>query len=170
MVSSWLDTFIDPIITTQTDVLAIMKTRPWLWDKFQLECMGYSYQLVGLKLPKSQFTQPKVENDILYLRLQVCNNKSFTHVRKWLGSKFLQATCQSTRVRPSSWPPFSTWLPGGLVVRIRRSHRRGRGSIPRLGSIFWSQKDECGAMANLNLYMPPSRNDQTSYSRQFQCD
>ena len=24
-------------------------------------------------------------------------------------------------------------LPGGLVVRIRRSHRRGRGSIPRLG-------------------------------------
>ena len=27
-------------------------------------------------------------------------------------------------------------LPGGLVVRIRRSHRRGRGSIPRLGSGF----------------------------------
>ena len=27
-------------------------------------------------------------------------------------------------------------LPGGLVVRIRRSHRRGRGSIPRLGNIF----------------------------------
>lgn len=24
-------------------------------------------------------------------------------------------------------------VPGGLVVRIRRSHRRGRGSIPRLG-------------------------------------
>ena len=24
-------------------------------------------------------------------------------------------------------------IPGGLVVRIRRSHRRGRGSIPRLG-------------------------------------
>ena len=27
-------------------------------------------------------------------------------------------------------------VPGGLVVRIRRSHRRGRGSIPRLGSVF----------------------------------
>ena len=29
-------------------------------------------------------------------------------------------------------------LPGGLVVRIRRSHRRGRGSIPRLGIAFSS--------------------------------
>ena len=28
------------------------------------------------------------------------------------------------------------YLPGGLVVRIRRSHRRGRGSIPRLGILF----------------------------------
>ena len=27
-------------------------------------------------------------------------------------------------------------VPVGLVVRIRRSHRRGRGSIPRLGDIF----------------------------------
>ena len=27
-------------------------------------------------------------------------------------------------------------IPGGLVVRIRRSHRRGRGSIPRLGRHF----------------------------------
>ena len=27
-------------------------------------------------------------------------------------------------------------LPGGLVVRIRRSHRRGRGLIPRLGKCF----------------------------------
>ena len=25
------------------------------------------------------------------------------------------------------------YVPGGLVVRIRRFHRRGRGSIPRLG-------------------------------------
>ena len=29
-------------------------------------------------------------------------------------------------------------IPGGLVVRIRRSHRRGRGSIPRQGK-FWHQ-------------------------------
>ena len=27
-------------------------------------------------------------------------------------------------------------VPDGLVVRIRRSHRRGRGSIPRLGEGF----------------------------------
>ena len=27
-------------------------------------------------------------------------------------------------------------VPCGLVVRIRRSHRRGRGSIPRMGVIF----------------------------------
>ena len=29
-----------------------------------------------------------------------------------------------------------TAIPDGLVVRIRRSHRRGRGSIPRLGESF----------------------------------
>ena len=30
-------------------------------------------------------------------------------------------------------------IPCGLVVRIRRSHRRGRGSIPRMGVLicFW---------------------------------
>ncbi len=28
-------------------------------------------------------------------------------------------------------------VPDGLVVRIRRSHRRGRGSIPRLGVTFF---------------------------------
>ena len=28
-------------------------------------------------------------------------------------------------------------LPRGLVVRIRRSHRRGRGSIPRTGTAFF---------------------------------
>ena len=28
-------------------------------------------------------------------------------------------------------------IPSGLVVRIRRSHRRGRGSIPRLGKYFF---------------------------------
>ena len=27
-------------------------------------------------------------------------------------------------------------FPGGLVVRIRRSHRRGPGSIPGQGTIF----------------------------------
>ena len=33
--------------------------------------------------------------------------------------------------------PALSDIPGGLVVRIRRSHRRGRGSIPRLGSMFF---------------------------------
>ena len=28
----------------------------------------------------------------------------------------------------------SLYIPCGLVVRIRRSHRRGRGSIPRTGA------------------------------------
>ena len=28
-------------------------------------------------------------------------------------------------------------IPCGLVVRIRRFHRRGRGSIPRMGEIFF---------------------------------
>ncbi len=32
----------------------------------------------------------------------------------------------------------SSCVPDGLVVRIRRSHRRGRGSIPRLGEAFFS--------------------------------
>ena len=35
-----------------------------------------------------------------------------------------------------SYLPVSVKIPGGLVVRIRRSHRRGRGSIPRLGTYF----------------------------------
>ena len=31
----------------------------------------------------------------------------------------------------------SAAVPCGLVVRIRRSHRRGRGSIPRMGEAFF---------------------------------
>ena len=31
-------------------------------------------------------------------------------------------------------------IPCGLVVRIRRFHRRGRGSIPRMGEHFFSTK------------------------------
>ena len=31
-----------------------------------------------------------------------------------------------------------TTIPGGLVVRIRRSHRRGPGSIPGQGTVFWN--------------------------------
>ena len=40
-----------------------------------------------------------------------------------------------SRARPECLSGLTS-LPGGLVVRIRRSHRRGRGSIPRLGSTF----------------------------------
>ncbi len=32
---------------------------------------------------------------------------------------------------------FRVSVPCGLVVRIRRSHRRGRGSIPRMGVLFF---------------------------------
>ena len=47
-------------------------------------------------------------------------------------------------------------IPGGLVVRIRRSHRRGRGSIPRLGRTFFRKGEldvfieypaDCGAIS-----------------------
>ena len=31
---------------------------------------------------------------------------------------------------------IATDFPGGLVVRISRSHRDGRGSIPQLGKLF----------------------------------
>ena len=34
-------------------------------------------------------------------------------------------------------------VPDGLVVRIRRSHRRGRGSIPRLGEGFPKRMSCC---------------------------
>ena len=32
---------------------------------------------------------------------------------------------------------FRLVVPCGLVVRIRRSHRRGRGSIPRMGGFLF---------------------------------
>ena len=38
-------------------------------------------------------------------------------------------------------------FPVGLVVRIRRSHRRGRGSIPRQGDDFYY-------VFKLNIYIP----------------
>ena len=50
---------------------------------------------------------------------------------------------QSTLILGDCRVPYTTkfhpgiaTFPGGLVVRIRRSHRRGRGSIPRLGTCF----------------------------------
>ena len=37
--------------------------------------------------------------------------------------------------------PFSqSWLPGGLVARIRRFHRRGPGSIPGQGKLEWHEE------------------------------
>ncbi len=44
------------------------------------------------------------------------------------------------KYRPSPYAVTSSKrsnVPDGLVVRIRRSHRRGRGSIPRLGGNFY---------------------------------
>ena len=49
----------------------------------------------------------------------------FSHLPDWKESKF----CSSLNSK-------STHIPGGLVVRIPRFHRGGRGSIPRLGSHF----------------------------------
>ena len=46
-------------------------------------------------------------------------------------------------------------LPRGLVVRIRRSHRRGRGSIPRTGTIFFSLLYPI-SLVILSLFVPPS--------------
>ena len=41
------------------------------------------------------------------------------------------------RIKLCVWEGFAA-IPCGLVVRIRRSHRRGRGSIPRMGvSLFF---------------------------------
>lgn len=44
-------------------------------------------------------------------------------------------------------------LPGGLVVRIRRSHRRGPGSIPGQGSL---------SSSSLHLHFPPRSSHQRS--------
>ena len=46
---------------------------------------------------------------------------------------FVSLTHVSTRRNIFTVNLLTLHLPGGLVVRIRRSHRRGRGSIPRLG-------------------------------------
>ena len=54
----------------------------------------------------------------------------------------LDLTRYSERLTRFDSGTFPT-VPGGLVVRIRRSHRRGRGSIPRLGSYVlhnWHQR------------------------------
>ena len=44
-----------------------------------------------------------------------------------------------------AWRFAISWevtVPCGLVVRIRRFHRRGRGSIPRMGEIFFLSRGE----------------------------
>ena len=41
-----------------------------------------------------------------------------------------------TTTRVHTIRPCKAAVPCGLVVRIRRSHRRGRGSIPRMGGTF----------------------------------
>ena len=43
-------------------------------------------------------------------------------------------------------------IPSGLVVRIPRSHRGGRGSIPRLGKCFWSSCK--GHVSRFKLVVP----------------
>ena len=45
----------------------------------------------------------------------------------------LRRTVQHSAAIFSRATALADWVPCGLVVRIRRSHRRGRGSIPRTG-------------------------------------
>ena len=48
--------------------------------------------------------------------------------------------CRSNVEILGAWRFAISWevtVPCGLVVRIRRFHRRGRGSIPRMGEIFF---------------------------------
>ena len=52
-------------------------------------------------------------------------------------------------------------LPCGLVVRIRRFHRRGRGSIPRTGDEFCQDMQANSqlrkAMSDINLVAIPPK-------------
>ena len=45
-------------------------------------------------------------------------------------------------------------LPRGLVVRIRRSHRRGRGSIPRTGTAFFFLNEQLQGVAIRPFCLP----------------
>ena len=48
----------------------------------------------------------------------------------------------------------SSPIPCGLVVRIRRFHRRGRGSIPRMGDDFFEKcKKNPFALPSLEISM-----------------
>ena len=58
------------------------------------------------------------------------------------GKEGETATTEEQKKGPSLGEAFNR-VPCGLVVRIRRSHRRGRGSIPRMGDpvfFFFSMK------------------------------
>ena len=62
----------------------------------------------------------KANNDIV-------SNLSLNVRGAWHGHRSLPKLCNLFR------------FPGSLVVRIPRSHRGGRGSIPRLGRVFFPQ-------------------------------
>ena len=57
-----------------------------------------------------------------------------------LGGTYAFFFCRSNVEILGAWRFAISWevtVPCGLVVRIRRFHRRGRGSIPRMGEIFF---------------------------------
>ena len=62
-------------------------------------------------------------------------------------------------------------IPDGLVVRIRRSHRRGRGSIPRLGVNFCNSPNietSCNAGMFCNIVCHNhNNNDHNTYFDQW---
>ena len=50
---------------------------------------------------------------------------------------------------------YSAAIPCGLVVRIRRFHRRGRGSIPRMGAIFFPHSPPILSIFTLGIHLEP---------------
>ena len=53
-------------------------------------------------------------------------------------------------------------IPGGLVVRISRSHRDGRGSIPRLGKSYFEKKSQGEISVTFRTHIIILCNDKTA--------
>ena len=63
--------------------------------------------------------------------------------RRGVGSKGARAGGMEALGSAGAGEGRAPTLPGGLVVRIRRSHRRGPGSIPGQGSLSSSSPEAC---------------------------
>ena len=127
------------------------RARVVLW------CSGYHICLTRRRSPVRNRAAPQVLQVLLEIYTQV---NSFFNSRHGSSRGVVVITCAShaqgprfdpgqehvlllrTCLQEKSSPHLLNrelhLLPRGLVVRIRRSHRRGRGSIPRTGTIFFS--------------------------------